>query len=213
MHRNECIGFLSGWKIQNKSGKDIIFIHEAFPCQAANFCDHDTNNIDYSKNVEMEPESAQRNVEMIKKKGQVLLGWYHSHPKFEVNPSHIDVVNHDMYQKMFDEEGKQFFGLIISPYHTSNDLPPGLNAMPQVRCFINFKERENDKVVPYEVTINITCQARLHQSKLLKIIRELKENTMATDKINLPKESTQIKKKTGKQIILKKGDKLTRSIR
>ena len=118
-----------------------------------------------------------------------------------------------MYQKMFDEEGKQFFGLIISPYHTSNDLPPGLNAMPQVRCFLNFKERDQDKVVPYEVTINITCQARLNQSKLLKIMKELRDNPLATDKINLAKESTQIKKKTGKMIVLKKGDKLTRSIR
>jgi proteasome lid subunit RPN8/RPN11 len=54
----------------------------------------------------MEPESASKNVEEIKQKGQVLLGWYHSHPKFEVNPSHIDVVNHNMYQKMFDENGE-----------------------------------------------------------------------------------------------------------
>ena len=76
---------------------------EAVPCQAAEFTD--TNNVDYSKNVEMEPESASWNVEMIKQKGQLLLGWYHSHPKFEVNPSHIDVVNHNMYQKMFDEMG------------------------------------------------------------------------------------------------------------
>lgn len=78
----------------------------------------------------MEPESAQRNVEMIKQRGQTLLGWYHSHPKFEVNPSHIDVVNHNMYQKMFDEQGTQFFGLIISPYYSGIELPPGLNAMP-----------------------------------------------------------------------------------
>lgn len=84
-----------------------------------------------------------------------MLGWYHSHPKFEVNPSHIDVVNHNMYQKMFDEEGANFFGLIISPYYSANDLPPNLNCMPQVRCFFNFKEKDNDKVVPYELPINI----------------------------------------------------------
>jgi len=68
MHWNEVIGFLSGFKIWNKSNKDVIIIHEAIPCQAAEFSD--TNNIDYSKNVEMEPESASRNVEMIKTKGQ-----------------------------------------------------------------------------------------------------------------------------------------------
>lgn len=60
-----------------------------------------------------------------------------------------------MYQKMFDEEGAQFFGLIVSPYYSVSDLPPGLNAMPQVRCFINHKEREKDVLVPFELPINI----------------------------------------------------------
>lgn len=48
-----------------------------------------------------------------------MIGWYHSHPKFEVNPSHIDVVNHQMYQRLFNEEGKDFIGLIISPYYST----------------------------------------------------------------------------------------------
>lgn len=97
LHRNEVIGFLSGFKIKNRSNKDIVIIHEAHPCVAAVFDEEGQNNVDYSKNVEMEPESASKKVEMIKAQGQTLLGWYHSHPKFEVNPSHIDVVNHNMY--------------------------------------------------------------------------------------------------------------------
>lgn len=57
MHRNEIIGFLSGFKMKTRYQKDVIVIHEAVPCQAAEFSDG-TNNVDYSKNVEMEPECA-----------------------------------------------------------------------------------------------------------------------------------------------------------
>ena len=44
-------------------------------------------------------------LEMLKQTGrpEMVVGWYHSHPKFEVNPSHIDVINHETYQKMFNE--------------------------------------------------------------------------------------------------------------
>jgi len=31
---------------------------------------------------------------------------------------------------MFDEEGALFLGLIVSPYYSVNDLPPGLNSLP-----------------------------------------------------------------------------------
>lgn len=62
LHRNEVIGFLSGWKMKNKSNKDVVIIHEAHPCLTCNF-DDDVNNVDYSKNVEMEPESASKIVE------------------------------------------------------------------------------------------------------------------------------------------------------
>lgn len=90
---------------------------------------------------------------------------------------------------MFDEEGDKFFGLIISPYYSITDLPPGINAMPQVRCFLNYKERESDKLVPYEITINIIPQARFDNDKLMKIIADLKDNPFTVDKIQLNKES------------------------
>lgn len=66
----------------------------------------------------MDPESATAVVDRVREKNQSLLGWYHSHPKFEVNPSHIDVINHEMYQKMFNETGDHFIALIISPYYS-----------------------------------------------------------------------------------------------
>lgn len=100
MHRNEVIGFISGYRTRSRgpTKKDVIIITDCNPCHSAQFTDeNDGANVDYSRNVEMDPESAQLTLKKIESKGQSILGWYHSHPKFEVNPSHIDVVNHEMY--------------------------------------------------------------------------------------------------------------------
>jgi proteasome lid subunit RPN8/RPN11 len=85
----------------------------------------------------MHYESAFNRVKEAEQKGQCILGWYHSHPKFEVNPSHIDVYNHEMYQKMFNEEEKPFLGLIISPFYSTADTLPHYNSLPKIRCFVN----------------------------------------------------------------------------
>ena len=60
MHRNEVIGFLSGYRTKTKgpqTKKDVLLIFECNPCASAQFNDEGTNT-DYSKNVEMDPESA-----------------------------------------------------------------------------------------------------------------------------------------------------------
>ena len=101
LHRNEVIGFLSGFKTRTKgpvTKKDVLIITDCNPCHSAQFSDESNGkNVDYSRNVEMDPESATAQIKAIECKNQSLLGWYHSHPKFEVNPSHIDVINHEMY--------------------------------------------------------------------------------------------------------------------
>lgn len=135
IHRNEVIGFLSGFRLRTKKQENIVLIQDSLPCQAGEI--NDGKNVDYSKNVEMNYESAWNRIKEIEKKGQNLLGWYHSHPKFEVNPSHIDVYNHEMYQKMFNEQNKTFFGIIISPYYSTTDNSPKHNSLPKIRCFMN----------------------------------------------------------------------------
>ena len=60
MHRNEVIGFLSGYRTKTKgpaTKKDVILITDCNPCASAQFSDDGTNT-DYSRNVEMDPESA-----------------------------------------------------------------------------------------------------------------------------------------------------------
>lgn len=71
MHRNEVIGFLSGYRTKTKgpmTKKDVIVITDCNPCQAAQFC-QGGGNVDYSRNVEMDPESATLQVKLIESKG------------------------------------------------------------------------------------------------------------------------------------------------
>ena len=84
----------------------------------------------------MDPESAQIKIKEIEGKKLQTIGWYHSHPTFEVNPSHIDVQNHEMYQKMFLSEGMLFIGLIISPYSHNQEGNQKINCIPKLRCFV-----------------------------------------------------------------------------
>lgn len=44
------------------------------------------------------------------------MGWYHSHPFFPVEPSLIDVRNHNLHQQRFENEGLPYLAAIIGPY-------------------------------------------------------------------------------------------------
>ena len=64
MHRNEVIGFLSGYRTRTKgpnTKKDVMIITECNPCHTAQFPE-ESGNTDYSRNVEMDPESATQKV-------------------------------------------------------------------------------------------------------------------------------------------------------
>jgi hypothetical protein len=73
-----------------------------------------------------------------------------------VNPSHIDVLNHETYQNMFNEKKQHFMGLIISPYYSvASESQPHLNALPKLRCFVTTKDSHSGRIVPYELLINV----------------------------------------------------------
>jgi len=101
----------------------------------------------------MDPTSAGDQYKKVQTRGQEIVGWYHSHPKFEVNPSHIDVMNHEMYQKMFNESSLPFVALIISPYF--QDITTKQNGLCKLKCFITQVDRASGKIKPYEIALNI----------------------------------------------------------
>lgn len=68
------------------------------------------------------------------------MGWYHSHPVFKVEPSVVDIQNHEIYQKTFEAEGLPFVAVIIGPYHDQSS-PDSL-----------LKVFHNKKNLPYSLT-------------------------------------------------------------
>lgn len=111
MHSHLCTDEIIGW-MAGKVDEDAIEIKQAFPVRAIQ---HENGRI----NVEMDAEDAVQVRTLIEEKGMSILGWYHSHPTFEVNPSLVDIHNQLNYQGI--SEG-HFLGGIISPYFSTSKL-------------------------------------------------------------------------------------------
>jgi len=114
LFKTEIIGYVSGYIINtlnSPENRKILIIQDANICRGL-----DDINVDRTKTVELDPESAREQYRKIEERNQDLLGWYHSHPRFDVNPSHIDVANHDNMQTMFNQENKPFVGVIVGTY-------------------------------------------------------------------------------------------------
>ncbi|KAG8291984.1 Myb-like, SWIRM and MPN domains 1 [Homalodisca vitripennis] len=100
----EVIGLLGG--VYNIPS-NVLSIITAVPCRTI-----------LSSNVhcDMCPVSQCESSELITSKGLSVVGWYHSHPNFDPSPSDTDVNTQSTLQSWFNETGKPFVGLIISPY-------------------------------------------------------------------------------------------------
>ncbi|KAF9933500.1 Myb-like, SWIRM and MPN domains 1 [Linnemannia zychae] len=72
---------------------------------------------------EMDPESDVEARFFFSSKGFVVVGWYHSHPTFEPNPSIRDIENQSEHQSMFrrhELDVEPFVGVIVSPFDPRN---------------------------------------------------------------------------------------------
>ena len=70
-------------------------------------------------NVEMDPESEMDVRNRIMDSDLQIVGWYHSHPYFQPDPSVVDVHNQANYQQLFQDEAvrdEPFVGLIVGTY-------------------------------------------------------------------------------------------------
>lgn len=82
----------------------------AYPCKEI---------VSSRNSVEMDPIAELEVRASIQKDNLVIVGWYHSHPTFEPDPSIIDIENQNNYQLLFSDEKSRvdpFVGLIVTPY-------------------------------------------------------------------------------------------------
>lgn len=125
----EIIGLYAGtWDVESKT----LEITRAFPCRALeSLQDVDETKTFLETNVEMDPISMIERRDLITNLSLSLVGWYHSHPKFQPLPSYIDVENQRAYQGIFlfmrgifsdCTNGAPFLGGIYSPFPASSEV-------------------------------------------------------------------------------------------
>ena len=91
---SEVIGLLGGRYVPSER---CIYIQAAFPCKSASRNRGDSGFTD----VEMDPVSQIIAGDAIINHGMTVVGWYHSHPNFQPDPSVIDIENQANYQSLF----------------------------------------------------------------------------------------------------------------
>ena len=122
LSKNEVIGYLAGTQAMSAHGKPgtlsphahefrcvALIVQRAYPCESI-------SQKKRNHNAEMCPQSAVATHELIQSAGQEIVGWYHSHPDFKVDPSNIDIQNHCTHQHDFEQQNKPMIAAIIGPY-------------------------------------------------------------------------------------------------
>jgi protein MYSM1 len=144
---NEVIGYLGGtWDASAKR----LTILKAFPGRG----------LASGSDVEMDPVAEVELKTQVAASEMCVVGWYHSHPVFEPNPSGVDVDNQLNYQKLFTDETcgvAPFVGFIVGPYDLR--LPTRVSA---VTAFVASRKKGPGGAledVPYEAKFTVTDEA------------------------------------------------------
>ena len=148
MCESEVIGLLAGrWDAEQK----VLYVQAPFPMTATDR--HD----DGSTDVELDPIAELEVREIIARLDMVVVGWYHSHPKFRPDPSITDIFNQSQYQHLMRDELsglEPFVGLIVSTFDamrpTSRSIHKWFHSVPYDNEG-NFKRPVN---IPFEITVH-----------------------------------------------------------
>ena len=110
----EIIGLLAGkWS----AAENCLYVQASFPCFSTVRMEDDG-----STDVEMDPGAEIATRDAIQRLGLQVVGWYHSHPRFQPDPSTTDITNQHSYQALFRDniaDMEPFVGLIISTFDNS----------------------------------------------------------------------------------------------
>eukprot|EP00076_Gallus_gallus_P024344 XP_015146508.1 histone H2A deubiquitinase MYSM1 isoform X1 [Gallus gallus] len=133
----EVIGLLGG---RYSEADKVVEVCAAEPC----------NSLSTGLQCEMDPVSQTQASETLAARGYSVIGWYHSHPAFDPNPSIRDIDTQAKYQSYFSRGGAMFIGMIVSPYNRNNPLP-----YSQITCLVISDEISSDGSyrLPYKFEI------------------------------------------------------------
>uniref|UniRef100_A0A671MRI9 Myb-like, SWIRM and MPN domain-containing protein 1 n=1 Tax=Sinocyclocheilus anshuiensis TaxID=1608454 RepID=A0A671MRI9_9TELE len=138
----EVIGLLGGTYEEEEK---VLKICAAEPC----------NSLSTGLQCEMDPVSQTQASELLGAKGQSVVGWYHSHPDFDPNPSLRDIDTQAKYQSYFSRGGAPFIGMIVSPYNSNNPSP-----LSQTTCLLVQEETgpSGPQRFPYRFNIQYSSE-------------------------------------------------------
>lgn len=151
----EVIGLLGGrYSEVNK----IVEVCAAEPC----------NSLSTGLQCEMDPVSQTQASETLAVRGYSVIGWYHSHPAFDPNPSLRDIDTQAKYQSYFSRGGAKFIGMIVSPYNRNNPLP-----YSQITCLVISEEISPDGSYRKFSTITTNYYFLSYKSKNLQLYKTI----------------------------------------
>ncbi|KAJ3104154.1 Myb-like, SWIRM and MPN domains 1 [Phlyctochytrium planicorne] len=111
MSMTEIIGLLGGtFDSENR----LLSVVDIFPCKSSG----------NSTQCEMDPESEVKAHTYFSERSLSVVGWYHSHPSFDTNPSIRDIETQGNHQDLFhrrDDGIQPFVGAIVSPYDSRKE--------------------------------------------------------------------------------------------
>ncbi|XP_061096731.1 histone H2A deubiquitinase MYSM1 isoform X1 [Conger conger] len=138
----EVIGLLGGAYSEEEK---VLKICAAEPC----------NSLSTGLQCEMDPVSQTQASEVLASHGYSVVGWYHSHPAFDPNPSLRDIDTQAKYQSYFSRGGAPFIGMIISPYNPANTSP-----LSQTTCLVVSEEEgpTGSHKLPFRFLIQQSCE-------------------------------------------------------
>ena len=117
LSEKEVIGMLGGHydrpplDFNTSPEQPTLTISMAIPCQVTSSTDTE---------CDMDPVWEMMACEKFATLGLTTVGWYHSHPDFEANPSLRDIETQTSYQGLFrNDDHEPFIGFIISPSEAS----------------------------------------------------------------------------------------------
>ena len=144
----EIIGLLGGrWDAE----EGTLYVQAAYPCESVERSD------DGATDVEMDPSSQMQATQDLQDAGLSVVGWYHSHPTFQPDPSITDLENQSAYQSMYRAEcagPAPFIGLIVGTYGTAPERPQSL-----LRWFhVWYARRGRRGPIPFPVALDVTLR-------------------------------------------------------
>ncbi|XP_020623158.1 MPN domain-containing protein-like [Orbicella faveolata] len=144
---SEVVGYLAGQFDPQTHHMKIV---QAFPCRCR-FADKEN-----APKVEEEVQNA------IAQRGLILVGWYHSHPSYQPDPSVQDIHNQLKYQSILQQENAPYgpcLGIIVSPYDTYRPTKESV-----IRAF--WVQASPDSQ-PHKLGVPMLINTTLHQDQFL----------------------------------------------